>query len=346
MKSSLLAIAAYGVAADTSGTEVKCIGPRAHTVTYDIQGGDTFEEVTDANISIEPEPGMNGACSGANGRHVGDKAFCFGANTDENCEHEQGTIPIDDVFECKSCFGGVTTDLYYTLETSFLSLKKVEVGLKNTFIRAGLEVRAHKDGSANLKTGSVSLLDSSRASELKFHVAGIVPVSIKLAFPTQLEYSLGLEGHLDATVGADLDIDLGDHFIKWESGTGFDHNNTNTGVNFSPVFRLDTGAAGADIGLTLRSSIQVDIEEVISYHVNLAPAIPSTLTFTENLGSNSQICLAGDVDMPVSHEADVHFTLLGHDHTIYHFGPHDLLHFRKEQAINKCVDVPFADVAV
>lgn len=343
MKSSLFAVAACGVAADTSGQETKCIGPRAHTVTYDIQGGDTLETVTDATISIEPEPAMNDYCAGG---PSGDKAYCFGANTDETCQHEKGILPINDDFECKSCFGGVTTDLYYKVETRFLSLKKVEVGLQNTHVHGALQVHAHKDAAVGVTKGSISLLDQSRTAGVSFHVAGIIPVDIKISLPSQLEYSLGLEGHLDALAGANLDIDLGNHFVSWDKSDGFVVHNTNATVDLAPVLSLDTAAAGADIGLTLRSSMQVDIDKVMWYHVDMAPAVPSQVTFTENVGGTSNVCLKGDLDFPMSHEADVHFTLFGKDHSLYHFGPKDLMHLHKTEAINKCIDVPFAAVAV
>lgn len=343
MKSSLLAIAACGVAADISGQETKCIGPRAHTVTYDIQGGDTLETVTDADISIEPEPAMNDYCSGG---PSGDKAYCFGANTDETCHHEKDDIRINDNFDCKSCFGGVTTDLYYKLKTRFLSLKSVEVGLQNTHVTGALQVHAHKDAAVDVTTGSISLLDKSRTAGVSFHVAGIIPVDIKVSLPTQLEYSLGIEGHLDATAGANLDIDLGNHFISWDKTDGFVVHNTNATVDLTPVLNLDTAAAGANIGMTLRSSMQVDIDKVMWYHVDMAPAVPSKVTFTENVGDKSSLCLSGDLDFPMSHEADLHFTLFRKEHSLYHFGPKDLMHLHKDQAFNKCIDVPIAAVAV
>jgi hypothetical protein len=113
MKSSVLALAAYGVAADQRGEEVKCFGSRAHKVTYDIKGdGATLEDVTDASIEVTRYAEADDQCT-SNGS---DRPFCIGINVDESCENNAGVLPIDEIFECKNCFGGAETDLYYKYE--------------------------------------------------------------------------------------------------------------------------------------------------------------------------------------------------------------------------------------
>merc|ERR1711959_51114 len=145
--------------------------------------------------------------------------------------------------------------------------------------------------------------------------------------PTSLEYSLGLHGSLDAVAGAELDIDLGDHFITWQKDSGFQVHNTSMSVDLTPKIALNSGLAEADIELKVRSGIQVDFDKVMWYHLDTVPSIPSATSFEHTAGETDKVCIRGDVDVPLSHEADVHFTLLGKDHDIYHYGPVDLLHF-------------------
>jgi len=276
----------------------------------------------------------------------GTRDFCVGGNTDD-CTTPRAKLPINDVFECENCFAGVETNLYYSVEIKWLKLHRVEVGLKDTHLRGKVEVHGQKDAATGpLKTGSISLIEEGKEAKISFFVGGVIPVNIKIGMPTTLEYSLGLHGSLDAVLGADLDIDLGDHFVSWEKATGFEFHNTTISVDVSPVITLNSGTAAADVELKVRSGIQVDLDSVMWYHLNLVPSVPTALSFEKTAGQNDQVCIRGDVDVPLSHEADVHFSLLGKDHDIYHYGPVELLHWRKEQAINKCIDVPFADVVV
>jgi len=340
MKSSVFAAAIAGATAH-SGIETQCFGAHAHTVTYDMDG-DSLETVQNAKIEVVPEPAMNGYCSGP----AGSRDFCVGGNTDD-CRTPRDELPIDDVFNCDNCFAGVSTNLYYSVEIKWLQLHRVEVGLKDTHVRAALQVHGHKDvATGPLKTGSISLVDGEKTAKVNFMVGGVFPVSLTMSMPTTLEYSLGLHGSLDAVAGAELDVNLGDHFISWEKSTGFEVHNTTMSVNLDPVITLNSGIAAADVELKVRSGIQLDMNKVMWYHLNLVPSIPSALSFEKTAGQSDQVCIRGDVDVPVSHEADVHFTLLGSDHDIYHYGPVDLLHFFKEEAISKCIDVPFADVVV
>lgn len=340
MKSSLLAFAAYGVAADQTGEDIQCFAGRAHKVTYDIQSdGDTLDDVTDATIEVIRHSAGDDQCAS---NAAGDKPFCIGVNVDDSCSNPTGILPINDNFECKNCFGGATTDLYYKFEHKFLSLQKVEVGLTNTKILGALEVHAHKDAAADITSGTISVPDH----EFSFSfMAGVIPVDLKVTFPTTLEYSLGLEGHLDAVAGADLDIDFGEHHLTWTKDDGFVTTNTEPTVNLTPVLTVDTGNSGADITMSLHSSLQVDINKVVWYHVNLDPTFPSKLSFESHWFRDNKICLKGDMDFPITHEGEVYHTLFGHDVVIKHFGPEDLLHLHKDGLIDKCISLA-ADVTV
>jgi hypothetical protein len=337
MKSSVFALAAYGAAAD-QGEDIQCIAGRAHKVVYEHDGA-TLEDVTDATIEVTRYPDGDAECASSNG---GDKPFCIGVNVDDSCEHNAGILPINDIFECKNCFGGAETDLYYKFEHKFLKLQKVEVGLTNTKIKGALEVHGHKDAAADIISGSIAVPDKEFSFSFK---AGIIPVDLKFKFPTTLKYDLGLEGHLDAVAGADLDIDFGEHHLTWTPDDGFVMTNTEPTVSLSPVITVDDGDSGADITMGIESSLQVDVDKVVWYHVNLTPTFPSKLSFETHWFKNNKICLKGDMDFPITHEGEVYHTLLGHDVVIKHFGPAELSHLQKQGLIDKCIDLS-ADVTV
>jgi len=342
MKSSVLALALYGVAAD-QGEDIQCFGSRAHKVTY-AHDGTTLEDINDASIEVVRYPEGDADCAA---RNDADKPFCIGVNVDDSCEHNAGILPINDLFECKNCFGGAETDLYYKFEHKFLKLQKVEVGLTNTKIKGALEVHGHADFATDIASGTIAVPDKEFSFSFK---AGLIPVDLKITFPTSLHYNLGLEGHLDAVAGADLDIDFGEHYLRWTPGNGFEFNNTGPTVNLEPIVMMDTGNSGADITMGIESSLQVDINKVVWYHVDLAPTFPSKLSFEShwfNLFKSNQICLKGDMDFPISHEGEVHHTLLGKDIVLKHFGPADLLHLHKDGLIDKCINLAAsADVTV
>jgi len=339
MKSSVLAFAAYGVAAD-QGEDIQCFGTRAHKVTY-AQDGETLEDITDASIEVTRFPDGDADCAA---RNDADKPFCIGVNVDDSCEHNAGILPINNIFECKNCFGGAETDLYYKFEHHFLKLQQVEVGLTNTKVKGALEVHSHGDAASDITNGTIAVPDK----EFSIHfMAGKIPVDLKIKFPTTLHYDLGLEGHLDAVAGADLDVDFGEHYLRWTPDDGFVMTNTEPTVDLEPVITVDDGDSGADITMGLESSLQVDINKVVWYHVNLTPTFPSKLSFETHWFKNNKICLKGDMDFPISHEGEVYHTLLGHDVVIKHFGPAELLHFHKDGIINKCINLAeSADVTV
>lgn len=340
MKASVLFTAIAGARA-RSGTETQCIGARAHTITYDMDGGDSLESIENATIDVAPaDPAMNVYCMGKSGDHD----FCVGGNTDD-CKTPRETLAIDDVFSCDDCFAGLTTDLYYKLEIKWFSLQKVEVGLRNSHMRGALQVHAHKDVATKPRTGTIQLINQQAAAHIKFHIAGIIPFDLKLSMPTSLDYSLGLYGSLDAVAGAELDIDMGDHFMTFENGK-FEARNTGHSVSLTPKIALNSGLADADIQLTAHSVILVDFDKVMTYGLSVDPSIPAALSFEHTAGEADKACIRADVDVPITHQADVHFSLLGKTHHVYTWPSHSLYHYHKDKAIDKCIEVPIADVVV
>jgi len=319
------------------GEEVQCIGDRAHVVKYDITG-DSLATLSDAFISVSPAgDDVNDVCGGDPSK--GDRSICVGSNIDATCSTSSADVPINDLLDCQNCFAGFGTDLYYTLNISGFELQGVEIGLRGNHMRGAVEVHGHQEGGGLVKSGSLDLVDASRTAKVSFKVAGVVPVDITIGMPTSLDYSFQWEGALDAAVGADLDIDLGDHFITWTKDEGFVTHNTSMQVTTTPVLSWNDGEAAMDALLNLRSEFQVDIDNVMWYHVNMAPSFPGKVGFTHQHDQQDQFCGTGDIDFPVHHEANVHFTLFGTDHEVYHFGPKELYHYHKDKALNHCINV-------
>jgi len=326
------------------GEEIHCIGNHAHLVTYDVTG-DSLATLSDASIAVRPSPEANAQCT--DDPSHGDKPICVGANIDETCSTSVADVPINNVLDCQNCFAGAATDLYYTLNISAFRLRGVEVGLRGNHLRGAVEIHGQDQASGPIAQGAIDIVDASKVAKIHFTVAKFVPVDITIGMPTSLEYNIGWDGELDAVAGADIDIDLGDHFFTWSDAGGFVYHNTSTAINATPVLNWNSGAADVNVGLDLKSSLQIDIDHVMWYHFNMKPSIPTKVGLSHQAGQQDMLCGVTDVDFDINHEADVHFTLFGKRDQIYHFGPEELYHYHKAQALKKCVDVPIQeDIAV
>jgi len=317
-----------------SGTETVCIGPRAHEVVYDFDG-ETLEEIENATVSLQPAPELNEFCAVA---PHGDKAICVGANVDASCTKAAKDEPLNSVLDCESCFLGATTDLFYTLEVGFFKLKQASVGLRDTHLRGAVEVQGKEAMSRQLLNGTMTLLSADRTAKISFKVAGVIPVDITVGLPTSLSYNLEVHESAQFTAGAAFDLDFGDHSVQWTKD-GFSTQNTPMSHKVTPELALENKAT-AFLGLGLSSSLRVDVDKVLSYHVDVAPTLPVTVS-----EQDEQVCLDAGAEITVSHEADVHFSLFGKDHDLYHYGPKQLVHEKADHLLHHCVQIP-AVVAV
>merc|ERR1712232_1244586 len=112
-------------------------------------------------------------------------------------------------------------DLFYSLEIKRFDLEQVEVGLQNSHLRGAAEVHGHADKAVALPPGKVTLISDKTQFKANFKVGGVIPVDISVSVPTTFNYRVFLKGAIDATVGADMDVNLGNHYVKYQKGSGF-----------------------------------------------------------------------------------------------------------------------------
>lgn len=228
-------------------------------------------------------------------------------------------------------------DLFYDLNITAFDLKGVEVGLRDNHLRGAVELHGHAEGAGPIKHGTITLKDDSAVAQWSFMVAGVVPVHIEVSLPTALDYAADWKGNLDGTAGVDLDVNLGDHSMRWTKDEGYTMHNTSTSWTAIPFAEFTSGEAAVDLTLSLHSTVQVDIKNVMWYHFKVNPSFPLELDFT-HVPKLDQACLDGDADFLINHEADVHFSLLGKKAPVYHFGPKELYHVHKDKFLHKCVN--------
>lgn len=331
-----------------SGEETHCIGPRSHAAAYNFDGL-TLEGARNAFVSIRRTPESDHLCKQMlEVNPQGDKAFCIGANVDPTCTKAAKDEPLNTNFDCKNCFAGATTDLFYSINISDRRLQFVKVGLQNTHLRGAVEMHGAASGSVTPLNGSLQLV-SSHPAKISFKVAKLFPVDITVGMPTVLDYSLTVDGSIDASVGADLDIDLGDHYVQWTKENGFGVINTTASVKVTPV--LDVNAqAKADFQSSLQVGAQIDVDKVLWYHLNLGSKLSTDVDTKEKSifhpFQKPQVCTVVGAAISAAHEADLHFTLLGKNREIAHFGPKDLYQYHNSGIINKCVNIPSSTLVI
>lgn len=346
------ALVASGEAVSQKGQEVHCIANRAHLVQYDVEGeandGSSLKDVRQAIVSMNPSPDHAHQCSNFKaklGDHVpeGDKQFCYGANQDDSCKAAKSDIPIKDGFDCKDCFLSADADATYKLNYSMMGLNSAEIGLKNINLRASVGVHKHLAGSAPVSSGNVPFPDSDKEFTLIDKLVGCpvcVKMTIKLKFPTSLDYSLTVSGDADLEAGAVLDVNLGNNMVKYDGagGTGWSHEVDQAKVSVTPILSVDAKAT-ADLKLDVKTSLQVNVDNIIWYHLNMAPSIDTKVTFEgKNLFRNDRVCLNGDAALDMTQEADLDWDLKVW-HAKDHWGPKNLYTWAKSGAISGCKDI-------
>jgi len=350
----VLSFAALADSAAVKGKEVQCIKERAHLVDYDIEGepndGSSMKGVRRAIISVHPSPAHASVCSKATvGDHTpeGDKEFCYGVNQDSSCQAAKASIPIKDGFDCKDCFVSADADAFYKLNYTMTHLNSVTVGLQNINLRASASAHTLLEGSKTVASGSIPFPGSDKNITLINALVGCpvcVKVKITVGFPTTLEYNVDVSGDADLQAGAALDINLGNNVIHWDKDNKWHHEVDKAQVKVTPLLAATTKAT-ADIKLATKTSFQINLDNIIWYHLNLNPSLDTNVKFEgSSLFHHDQVCINGDAAFDMGQEADLNWNLFTW-HAKDHWGPSNLYSWSKSGIINGCksINIPPVD---
>jgi len=351
------ALVASGESVSQKGKEVHCISNRAHVLQYDVEGeandGSSLKDVRQAIVSMTPSPDHANHCSNLKaqlrGTPEGDEEFCYGANQDASCKEAKSNIPIRDGFDCKDCFLSADADATYKLNYTMSGLNSVEVGLKDINLRASVGVHKHLAGSHPVLSGNILFPDSDKEYSLINKLVGCpvcVRMSIKVKFPTSLDYSLTVSGDADLEAGAVMDINLGNNMVKYDAvgGTGWSHEVDHAKVNVTPVLTVDAQADG-NLKLDVKTSLQVTVDNIIWYHLNMTPALDTKVNFEfSDSFHNDRVCLNGDAALDMTQEADLDWDLKVW-HKKEHWGPEQLYTWSKAGLLYGCKDIKLGNAA-
>lgn len=187
---------------------------------------------------------------------------------------------------------------------------------------------------------------NSHHQEISSSVTVCVKAKIVVAFPTSLDYSFTVSGEADLEAGASLDINLGDNVVKYDGNldekSRWSHEVGSPKVTVSPLLTANA-KADADLKLDIKTSAQVNVDNIVWYHLNMKPALDTKLAFEgSNLLHKDQVCLNGDAAFDMSQEADLDWDLKVW-HAKDHWGPNSLYSWSKPGIVHECKDIKLAN---
>ena len=194
---------------------------------------------------------------------------------------------------------GATADLFYKLNYTWDSLNSVEVGLKDMHVRGSVSLHTHLSESATPVKGTKVLVTNATKITLIDKLVGCpvcVKAQITVATPTSVDYEIDLKAQADITAGAVLDIDLGERSVKWDHVDGWTYPKTERSVTVKPLLEIGNVQASADVKLSIDTSLQIEIDSIVWYHLNLKPSVPltttaATATATTTTATTARLCL-------------------------------------------------------
>jgi len=349
-------LVASAAALARSGEDIHCLGKRAHLLKYDVAGqendGSSMKGIERAIISLEAARQHNHKCNGTSLGETpsGDKKFCYGANQNSDCSGAKADIPVENgALTCKDCYVAAEADVFYKLDYSLTGLHSAQLGMQDIHVIGSASLFKHLSGSTTAFKGSHELVGNEQITLIDKLVGCpiCVKAKIKVAMPTTLDYELDLAGQADITVGGKIDAHLADRWAKYTEDAGWTYPTYSRTVTAAPILDIGSVQAKAGLKLGLTTSLQINIDDIMWFHLNLNPKLPLTADASGSIWpiTKGKFCLKGDAELDIAHEADLDWDLKVW-HAKHHWGPTTDYTWKKSGIIDYCKNVGTDEITV
>jgi hypothetical protein len=251
---------------------------RAATARYD-------EIYEDADISFKTD----GACD-EGVRASQDKEVCVGYNS--QCTGT-ASVPIplytskngDVSVACSDCFIDFTMDVFVDVKIRGWKVANLSTGFRNVAVNASTVLDA-KSG-ANWNTGLDKTLPVLQNEYLVDFKVGPVPFMIFFDLPVELKAEFQFTSAAEATVGAHVNLGLGDAYVSWDPVNHWTHAAPAVTLDASPAFAT-SASFDATGSLSAIPTLTAHFDKILSYQVKATPELDMEITGSE---ASKNVCL-------------------------------------------------------
>ena len=233
-------------------------------VTLSTGQGQYEESIKDGVITLDKAEESDGYA----------KTFCFGVNSNKECDHADGPLPLYSnkymELSCSNCFIGAKATAFIELQIAWFKLRKVGAGLKDINVNAALVLDLAAHGSWNTGMDKVyKLID--QAIIVQFWI-GPIPITVWYEIPVQLIANAGLDAALHVQAGATANWKIGDAYVEWTENGGWQAAKPKPQFNWQPVLSAE-GNFHASASISIVPSIILHFMRVMQMGVRMTPVL-------------------------------------------------------------------------
>jgi|SaaInlStandDraft_3_1057020.scaffolds.fasta_scaffold11824_2 hypothetical protein len=285
-------IVSWNISSDATSTVILRVVPTRHD--------EIFKE---ASIGIQ----KMGYCDMSKVKGEVDESVCIGINSDSSCSSASKQIQFYNnkylSITCSNCFLGFDADVFLELEIKWWHLKKLAGGLKNIKVNGALVTTLTSQQSWS--AGVDKNIEIEKPTTIVDFNIGPIPIRVWFEIPLQITADLSFTGSETASIGANVDWNIGDAYLEWDKENHWTTVKPNPILNWGPVV---SGSANfhASGNFAFIPTIKMHIDNVFDYTL-----IASTTMNIEVDGSASsmEICASSDADIDISGEVELHINI-------------------------------------
>lgn len=249
---------------------------------------------------------------------TGDIKKCIGVNADSSCKAAAKSIPVYSKgpigLVCDSCFFGIDTDLFFSVEIKGFQLQSLKAGFRNASAQLSVDLDMTAQKSWTLGIDKTDLLPGLGEDNpiVKFKI-GPVPFIFWFDVSLHLVGDFSLEANSEAKAGMQMAFDIGDDYVSWDPTNKWMLVHSNIAHTLSPAISGKAGFTG-QANVRMIPTIGMHVNSMFTYTMTVDPGVSMDIT-----SDDKSICETTKYDIEISNQAHLHLNL-----------PWDLMHTDKQ----------------
>eukprot|EP00698_Gefionella_okellyi_P012941 TRINITY_DN3516_c0_g2_i1.p1 TRINITY_DN3516_c0_g2~~TRINITY_DN3516_c0_g2_i1.p1 ORF type:complete len:451 (+),score=82.54 TRINITY_DN3516_c0_g2_i1:66-1355(+) len=264
-----------------------------------------------------------------------DKQICLGMNAASDCQSAAQPIPIYSnnyvSMSCSDCFLGFEVDIFLTLSIRWFHLNQLAGGFRNMGVHGALvfDMNAQAQWSTGVNK-QINLVQPTTV--VNFHI-GVIPIRIWFQVPVQITADASFHSSAQATIGAQVNWNIGDLYIQWDPTNHWQHVTPSPSLSWTPQI---SGSAqfNADASFAVIPSIIMHVDNVFTYQVTLTPSLELSASGSTQ---STQLCSKGTADVNFQSTATLNINIPWvHVESDKQFGPKTIYDSGSQTIFNAC----------
>eukprot|EP00051_Salpingoeca_urceolata_P026443 m.477323 g.477323 ORF g.477323 m.477323 type:complete len:500 (-) comp20808_c0_seq1:247-1746(-) len=232
---------------------------------------------------------------------------------------------------CSDCFLSFDFDAFMHIKMEGWAVKQLEAGYKNMDVKGSLVFDLQ--ATAQWSTGVDKTIALVKSATIFSFAIGPIPFSFFFDVPVEMRADASFMATAEATVGSQVDWNIGDSYVTWDSTNHWQHVKTKATSQWTPTVTKAEAHFDATATFAVVPTLAFHLDKVFTYRLTLDPELDMEV---KGDTKSKQVCADMTYDIKLTSETEMDINFLGSEDD-WTWGPNVIYDSGSQTIAQKCI---------